>query len=153
MIRKRSKLSSHSMKGHLCGKIILMISTESVSSGQLSREVIQTKAETIGSKLYSYPTPPSLSVVIAAASLSKHGYLTRVENMMLENINLDSVPHAACLGDIQVDDRVLIDNVQGDIGSILGKIKCSRLYVDNMQLSVGATKALVAGMAAGVGAV
>ena len=41
-----------------------MISTESVSSGQLSRDVIQTKAETIGSKLYSYP-PPSLSVVIA----------------------------------------------------------------------------------------
>ena len=75
-----------------------MISTESVSSGQLSRDVIQTKAETIGSKLYSYPTPPSLSVVIAAASLSKHGYLTRVENMRLENIDLDNVPHAAYLG-------------------------------------------------------
>ena len=127
-----------------------MISTESVSSGQLSRDVIQTKAETIGSKLGSYFTPPSLSVVIAAASLSKHGYLTRVERMKLVNINLASVPHAACLGDIQVDDRVLIDNVPGDIGSILGKIKCSRLYVDNMQLSVGATQALVTGMIAGV---
>ena len=127
-----------------------MISTESVSSGQLSRDVIQTKAETIGSKLYSYPTPPSLSVVIAAASLSKHGYLTRVENMRLENINLASVPHAACLGDIQVDDRVMVDKVQGDIGSVLEKIKCRRLWIDNMQLSVGATQVLLAGMVARV---
>ena len=121
-----------------------------MNSGQLSREVIQTKAKTIGSKLDSYFTPPSLSVVIAAASLSKHGYLTRVEDMELENINLASVPHAACLGDIQVDDWVVIYKVQGDIGSIVGKIKCSRLNISNMQLSVGATQALVAGMAAGV---
>ena len=121
-----------------------------MNSGQLSREVIQTKAKTIGSKLYSYPTPPSLSVVIAAASLSKHGYLTRVEAMKLSNINLASVPHAACLGDIQVDYKVWIDNVQGDIGSIVAKVKCSGLSIHNMQLSVGATQALVAGMAAGV---
>ena len=89
-----------------------MISTESVSSGQLSRDVIQTKAETIGSKLYSwYPNPlPSLSVVTAAASLSQHGYLTRVKTMELKNINLASVPHAACLGDIRVIERVWIEN-------------------------------------------
>ena len=122
----------------------------------MSREVIQTKAKTIGSKLsspYIADPPPSLSVVIAAASLSKHGYLTRVENMRLENINLASVPHAACLGDIQVNERVWIDKVQGDIGSIVGKIKCSWLFISNTQLRVGATKALVAGMAAGVGRV
>ena len=117
-----------------------------MNSGQLSREVIQTKAETIGSKLYSNP-PPSLSVVIAAASLSKHGYLTRVENMRLEDINLASVPHTACLGDIQVTERVWIDKVQGDLGDIVAKIKCSWLFISNMQLSVGATQALVAGMA------
>ena len=120
-----------------------------MNSGQLSREVIQTKAKTIGSKLESSSTA-SVSVVIAAASLSKHGYLTRVKNMRLSNINLASVPHAACLGDIQVDDYVYIDNVQGDIGSIVAKIKCRWLGIDNMQLSVGATQALVAGMAAGV---
>ena len=73
--------------------------------------------------------------------------------MRLENINLDSVPHAACLGDIQVNGVVWIDNVQGDIGSIIGKLKCSWLFISNMQLSVGATQALVAGMAAGVGRV
>ena len=73
--------------------------------------------------------------------------------MRLENINLASVPHAACLGDIQVNERVWIDKVQGDIGSIVGKIKCSWLFISNTQLSVGATKALVAGMAAGVGRV
>ena len=123
-----------------------------MNSGQLSREVIQTKAETIGSKL-DYSSTASLSVVIAAASLSKHGYLTRVERMILSNINLASVPHAACLGDIRVDDKVWIDNVQGDIGSIVGKIKCNWLWIDNMQLSVGDTQALVAGMAAGVGEV
>ena len=126
-----------------------------MNSGQLSQEVIQTKAKTIGSKLGSFhvATPPSLSVVIAAASLSKHEYLTRVENMRLENINLASVPHAACLGDIQVIERVWIDKVQGDIGSIVAKLKCSWLFISNMQLSVGATQALVAGMAAGVGRV
>ena len=123
-----------------------------MNSRQLPRDVIQTKAKTIGSKLDSWP-PPSLSVVIAAASLSKHGYLTRVERMILSNINLASVPHAACLGDIRVDDKVWIDNVQGDIGSIVGKIKCNWLWIDNMQLSVGDTQALVAGMAAGVGEV
>ena len=88
----------------------------------MSRKVIQTKAETIGSKLY-YSSTASLSVVVAAASLSKHGYLTRVGAMNLRNINLASVPHAACLGDIQVDGWVGIDNVQGDIGSIVGKIR------------------------------
>ena len=121
-----------------------------MNSGQLSREVIQTKAETIGSKLCSWYPPPSLSVVIAAASLSKQDYLIRVKKMRLEDINLASVPHAACLGDIQVDDRVMVDKVQGDIGSVLEKIKCRRLWIDNMQLSVGATQVLLAGMVARV---
>ena len=62
-----------------------------MNSGQLSQEVIQTKAKTIGSKLGSWPTTPSVSVVIAAASLSQHEYLTRVEWMRLENINLACV--------------------------------------------------------------
>ena len=121
-----------------------------MNSGQLSREVIQTKAQTIGSLLGSFTPPPSLSVVIAAASLSKHGYLTRVKNMRLKNINLASVPHAACLGDILVDGWVYINYVQGDIGSIVAKIKCSQLEISNMQLSVGATQALVACMYAHV---
>ena len=85
----------------------------------IGTKAIQTKAKSIG-LLLSVNFPPSpLPVVIAAASLSRQGYLTRVDNMMLENINLDSVPHAACLGDIQVDGWVVINNVQGDIGSML----------------------------------
>ena len=116
----------------------------------IGTKAIQTKAKSIG-LLLSVNFPPSpLAVVRAAASLSRQGYLTRVDNMRLENINLDSVPHAACLGDIQVDDWVRIDKVQGDIGSIVGKIKCSRLWIDNMQLSVGATQVLLAGMVARV---
>ena len=121
----------------------------SVNSGHLSQEVIQTKAAIIGTLLAS-ECRASLSVVRAAASLSREGYLTRVENMFLENINLANVPHAACLGDIQVDDIVWIDKLQGDIGSIVAKIKCSTLLISNMQLSVGATQALVSGMSASV---
>ena len=114
--------------------------------------MIKTKAASIGTLLAS-ECRASLSVVRAAASLSKEGYLARVENMFLKKINLASVPHAACLGDIQVDDMVWIDDVQGDIDSIVAKIECSTLLISNMQLSVGATQALVAGMAAGVGEV
>ena len=120
-----------------------------MNSGHLSHEVIKTKAASIGT-LLALECRASLSVVRAAASLSKHGYLTRVENMFIKKINLASVPHAACLGDIQVDDMVWIDDVQGDIGSIVEKIKCSTLLISNIQLSVGATQALVAGMIAGV---
>ena len=111
--------------------------------------MIKTKAASIGTLLAS-ECRASVSVVRAAASLSKEGYLARVENMFLKKINLASVPHAACLGDIQVDDMVWIDDVQGDIDSIVAKIECSTLLISNMQLSVGATQALVAGMAAGV---
>ena len=111
---------------------------------------LENKADSIGSLLSSYSPPPSLSVVEAAAKLSKEGYLTRVKNMIIKNINMDSVPHAACLGDIQVDGEVIIDKVEGNIGRIVAKIKCRKLSLSNMQLSVGATHALVAGMDAGV---
>ena len=111
--------------------------------------MIKTKAASIGTLLAS-ECRASLSVVRAAASLSKEGYLARVENMFLKKINLASVPHAACLGDIQVDDMVWIDDVQGDIDSIVAKIECSMLLISNMTLSVGATQALVTGMIAGV---
>ena len=120
-----------------------------MNSGHLSQEVIQTKAATIGTLLAS-ECRATVSVVRAAASLSREGYLTRVENVFIENINLANVPHAACLGDIQVDDIVWINNMEGDIGSIVAKIKCSTLLISNMQLSIGATQALVAGMIAGV---
>ena len=111
--------------------------------------MIKTKAASIGTLLAS-DCRASVSVVRAAASLSKEGYLARVENMFLKKINLASVPHAACLGDIQVDDMVWIDDVQGDIDSIVAKIECSTLLISNMTLSVGATQALVTGMIAGV---
>ena len=111
--------------------------------------MIKTKAASIGTLLAS-ECRASLSVVRAAVSLSKEGYLARVENMFLKKINLASVPHAACLGDIQVDDMVWIDDVQGDIDSIVAKIECSTLLISNMTLSVGATQALVTGMIAGV---
>ena len=73
--------------------------------------------------------------------------------MRLESINLASVPHAACMGNIRVIERVWVDKVQGDIGSIIGKLKCSWVFISNMQLCVCATQMLVAGMAAGVGRV
>ena len=63
--------------------------------------------------------PPSQALVSSLASFIHHNYITTVENMRLENINLASVPHAACLGDIQVIERVWIDKVQGDIGTLL----------------------------------
>ena len=131
--------------------------SSSVNSVHLSPEgksigtkAIQTKAKSIGLLLSVNFPPAPLPVVRAAASLSRQGFLTRVENMMLENINLDSVPHAACLGDIQADDRVMINKVQGDIASVLEKIKCRRLWIDNMKLSVGDTQVLLAGMVARV---
>ena len=133
------------------------IISSSVNSVHLSPEgksigtkAIQTKAKSIGLLLSVNFPPAPLPVVRAAASLSRQGYLTRMENMMLENINLDSVPHAACLGDIQADDRVMINKVQGDIASVLEKIKCRRLWIDNMKLSVGDTQVLLAGMVARV---
>ena len=44
----------------------------------------------------------------------------------------------------------MIFKVQGDIASVLEKIKCRRLWIDNMQLSVGDTQVLLAGMVARV---
>ena len=74
------------------------IISSSVNSVHLSPEgksigtkAIQTKAKSIGLLLSVNFPPAPLPVVRAAASLSRQGFLTRVENMMLENINLDIV--------------------------------------------------------------
>ena len=86
--------------------------------------------------------------LITAASLRKHGYLTKVYTMRLSfHVNMDTLPLASYLGDIKVDSSVYLWAVKGDVGGFIEKIKCLRLQFQWMELSTRTTRSLVIGMA------
>ena len=113
-----------------------------VKSGQMSEDVIQHKADRVGTMLRF----SSQEAVSSAASFIHHGYITEVEIMNLTNINLSEVAHASALADVTVSDNVYIENVTGNIAPILSRVKCRVLSISKMRLSTEDTAALVQGM-------
>ena len=116
-----------------------------VKSCQISEDVMQRKADTVR-YLFSNFLTTSQEVVSSTASFIHHHYITEVENITLENINLSEVAHASSLADVNVTNEVIIINVTGNIAPIVSRVKCERMWISQMSLSTEDTAALVQGM-------
>ena len=116
-----------------------------VKSGHISEDVMQQKADTVR-YLFSNFLTTSQEVVSSTASFIHHHYITEVENLTLENINLSEVAHASSLADVHVTNEVIIINVTGNIAPIISRVKCERIWISQMRLSTEDTAALVQGM-------
>ena len=106
-----------------------------MKSRQITNDVIRCKVYEVGIMLRG--PPPSQALVSSLASFIHHNYITTVENMRLENINLSEVSHASALADVTVTNYVTITNVSGNIAPIISRIECRRLFISKMRLSTG----------------
>ena len=114
----------------------------------LPSEILVRKGEDIKTSLDDIP---SLDVVKSGAALAQHGFITQVPELNLYNLDISAVPAedmASLVKCVQV--WVIIDNVTGPLGPILGNVKCDRLYIDNTMLGAGQTESLVAAMVTGL---
>ena len=109
--------------------------------GQISEDVIQYKVKTIRRMLGRYIE--SQALLSSLASFIHHNYITEVNSVWLENINL-SEAHASSL--VIVTSTVRIYNVTGNIVPIISEIKCRELGISRMSLSIEDTAALIRGM-------
>ena len=110
--------------------------------------MIQRKADAVGAMLggfYPYP-PPGQALVSSAASFIHYNYITGVEKIILDNINLAEVAHSSSLADVAVSYDVFINIVSGNIAPIISKIKCECFWISEMKLSSQDTAALVLNM-------
>ena len=116
-----------------------------VKSGQISKDVIQRKADTVKTRFGRRPTNQA-ALMSSLATFIHHNYITTVNKMVLVYINLSEVAHASSLADVTVTNSFYIINVTGNIATILSKIKCPMLCISKMRLSTEDTAALVQGM-------
>ena len=96
--------------------------------------------------MFGYSPTPSQALLSSVATFIFYGYITKVQNMWLRNIDLSEVAHASSLADVSVTNRVRITNVTGNIAPLLSRVKCRVLDISGMILSSGDTAALVQGM-------
>ena len=94
------------------------------------------------------PSPPLLRV---AAALVTHGYITQLERLKLQQLDMSLVPAedlarlAAC-----VRDNVIVARVSGDLAPVLSSVQCRVLDIGDTSLSPANTQQLVTAMARGV---
>ena len=119
-----------------------------------NKDTIRKKAESLDAQIrndgiWFYPTLPEITT---AASLAHHGLFGSVQIMVLEYLDLASVPaeHLASLAAC-VKGSVYIKNVRNcDLISVLDSFKCIGLDINNQSLSSEETQALVRAMESGV---
>ena len=92
---------------------------------------------------------PNEAEIKRAALLAWEGHLTSVEEMHIENISIADIPcdQMKKLASI-VMQQVWINNMThaDQLGRILVSVKCSKLGLNNMELSEAETRALVTAM-------
>ena len=92
---------------------------------------------------------PSEAEIRRAALLAWEGHLTSVEYMIIKNISITDIPrdHMEKLASVVtgVVHIQMMDHTD-QLGSILANIKCTRLFLCNMELSEAETRALVTAM-------
>ena len=114
----------------------------------LPPEILVRKGEEIKRRYYNIP---SLDVVKSGAALAKHGFITQVPELNLYNLDISAVPAedmASLVKCVQVS--VHISNATGDLGTIVGSVKCDYLTINDTMLGAGQTESLVAAMVTGV---
>ena len=109
-----------------------------MKSGLISENDIQRKVNRVRAVLGRWsPSSPSQALVSSAASFIRYTYITGVEKIILDNIDLAQVAHASSLADVNVSYDVFINNVSGNIAPIISRIECWRLFISKMRLSTG----------------
>ena len=92
---------------------------------------------------------PRKTEVERAALLAQEEYLTSVEYMRIENMDISDIPSDQMdkLASIATE-RVIIDNMTpaSRVSSILASVQCTELLLRNMKLSEENTRALVTAM-------
>jgi len=118
-----------------------------VTSQHLHTDFIQSLRKYVQNDWESSSHTPRLCEVLTAATLSKADHLTSVRWMVLKNIDISRIPpdSLASLA-TRVSWRVDIDNVTGDLTTIVGNIKCEWLWISNQNLSSEVTQCLVTAM-------
>ena len=94
---------------------------------------------------------PILPEVKTAALLAQEGYLTSIDWLRIENINISDIPnnHIVKLASIVTEGVIIYNMIHAkQLASILVsiKVKCPGLRLDNMQLSLADTRSLVISM-------
>ena len=118
-----------------------------MKSGLISENDIQRKVNRVRAMLGRWsPSSPSQALVSSAASFIRYNYITGVEKIILDNIDLAQVAHASSLADVNVSYDVFINNVSGNIARIISRVKCECLWISEMKLSSEDTAALVLNM-------
>ena len=116
----------------------------------LPSEILVRKGEEIKTSL-DYNNIPSLDVVKCGAALAQNGFITQVQGLHLYNLDISAVPAEDMVSLVKcVQMWVNIDNVNGDLGHILGSVKCDYLNINDTMLGAGQTESLVAAMVTGV---
>ena len=92
---------------------------------------------------------PSEAEIERAALLAWEGHLTSVKYMIIKNISITDIPRdymerlaSVVTGLVHIQ---MMDHTD-QLGSILANIKCTRLFLCNMELSEAETRALVTAM-------
>ena len=92
---------------------------------------------------------PSLEEIVCAAILAHQGILVPAEALVLENVNLASIPaqYLASLVSSVTDDVHIIGEVSGcNLVTILDSAKCRSLHINSQSLGTEETEALVQAM-------
>ena len=110
---------------------------------KFKKDPIRKKAENLAAEIrdnWMWPHAPILPEITTAASLAHHGILGSVEDMVLENVDLTSVPvkHLASLASC-VTQCVEIINISNVI-IILDSVNCETLSISRQSLSSEDTK-------------
>ena len=79
-----------------------------MKSGQISENDIQRKVNRVRAVLGRWsPSSPSQALVSSAASFIRYNYISGVEKIILDNIDLAQVAHASSLADVNVSQGVI----------------------------------------------
>ena len=121
------------------------------SNGHLHQETLDSKAAKIIGILNDDDvdsTSPSLALVACAAALATHGYITEVESLCLDDLDLGSVSAEDLVNLVEcVRHHISIyDGVRGDLGLVLSNVKCETLAIADINLSTADTQNLLTAM-------
>ena len=118
------------------------------------KETIRKEADSLDAQIRKKWTfrhihyKPLLPEITAAASLAYHGLLGSVEKMLLQDVDLASVPteHLASLASCATSNVVIWNVGNLDIISFLGSLKCEQLIISRLSLSSEEIQELVRAM-------
>ena len=140
--------SSWSNPGYWPSDVEVHCAAALVTTGHLPLEVVTTLATRIQSLWSDVFYWPCVAEVVCAAALAATGLLTSVQFMRLRNLELPSTEDMPSLA--RVNSWVALDNVTGDIGSLVSSLSCTELEISDMELDQAATSSLVRALQYGV---